>query len=559
MTRKRVLGLSTIFLVVLLLTVGGTTAAADPAGLTIGLEIGADGSWKVAELFGQELELDPEAFNSVAKVLGLGFELPTRLMDPAQVAMLTQADIEQLTLALEGNAARVWLNDLQSPNVKVHLQNLQGLLPEAFVQPYGFLMQVLRFVPGAVYVRFTPAEFVRPELAAMEVSPAKAEPVNIARLEATVNSAGRMLSVAGFTAEELALLNVALPGIDPGVAAMLARFGKVTVDVTPSEMVLLADEQPMVELTWDAAGREKLLGMAESLGGFALDRQMVAIAEPWLESTHVNVGLHIADTSRDSTPSFTVGGPITVALEDGGMVSVAGVSVPVAGLDTGMLRNTVRAFGIEQAQVCWRGDEVRLQVNGMPMPFVRASEGWMPKAIRLTGWQAHPMAAKLEQVLAGLDVPVALLVDPAATAPAGGCADYRVAEAPKPLMTFGVDAAWNPATAELALKNVGLPFAALGMMPMDIAAQLRLPTLVSAFVPRDLGRVKATVGGNGLSANVDGVDLNVYWDATLLENVAKLGDRLGFGFTIRQVAPLLSMAEITVDVESTAAIAVSAQ
>jgi hypothetical protein len=544
----------------LLVVASFTSQAENPADLSIGLEVSPDGSWKVVELFGQPLVLDPQSFNSVARLLGLQFELPAQLVDPAVVGMLTQADIAQVTLTLEGEAARVWLNDLAVPQVKVHLQNLGVLLPEQYAAPYGFLSQVLKFVPGTLYVRFTPEAMAKPDMTAMPM--AEAEAVNTVRLAATVDPEGQLLSAGGFTRAEvdplLSSVGLVIPDVDPGVMAMLAGFDTVGIDVTPGGLAVLTNEAPVVELVWDAASRQMLLGMAEGLVGLSLDPQMVELAETWLESTQVSLALHVAETPQDELVAVEFGQPLAVALETGGL-DVAGMTVPLAGVDLGMVRNMIQAYGIDQAQVCWGGDELRWTVNGLELPYLTAESGWLTRAIRLTGWEAHPLAAKLEQLLAQTALPVAVLVAPGAAA-AEDCGAYQVAMAPAAPLSFGLNATWNPEAGELALKDVGLPFSALGMLPMGIAAQFRLPAMVAAYVPRGVSEVEASLRADGVSATVDDVEMALHWDATLLENLAQVADGVGAGASIRQVVPVLNLAEISVNIERVGgAIAVSAQ
>lgn len=555
MMRRQVLGIAFVILLLLLAWSSTVTLAQNPDGLTIGFEITTDGGWKVVELFGQKMELDPTSFNSVARVLGLQFELQPRLLPPELVATFRQADIEQLTLALEGEAANVWLNDMSSPQAKVHLQNLQGLLPEPFAQSYGFLREVLQFLRGTVYVRFTPQAFVRPELVAMAVPPAEVEVDNVVRLAVTLSPQGRWLSAGGFTIEEAALLGVALPDVDPSVAAMLAPLDKVTVDVTPSELMVSTNEQPVVELLWDADGRQRLLEIVQGLvPGLNLDHPQIApvveLAETWLASSHVNLDLHVANKPMDSVSAIEIGRPVTVALDETGIVYV--MDMPVAAVDpqvAGPVMGQAQAAGIKQAEVCWDAGQLRVLVNNTPMPYVTADPGWLTKAIQVTGWQPHSIAEKLEQILAEARVPVALMVDREAAAPVSDCGAYEAAQVAAPAMAFAVDATWNPQLGELALQDVGLPFATLGMMPIDIAAQVRLPAVVAATVPPGLGRVEASVGADGFTADLDDVSVAVHWDSRLLSNLAEVADGFGIGHVIRQVAPLLSVAEISVNVE----------
>jgi hypothetical protein len=186
--QKRVLGLSIALLVALLVIASGTTAQAkDPASLSVGLQVNADGTWQVVELFGQKTNLTPQSFNSMAKLLGLGFEIPAQLVDPVFVDMFQQADINQVTLSLEGEAARVRLNDWATPQAKVYLQSVETLLGESFGQSYGFLMEIVKFVQGTVYVRFTPEAIA----VAPAAEAAAEEAANNIQLAATVNPRAR--------------------------------------------------------------------------------------------------------------------------------------------------------------------------------------------------------------------------------------------------------------------------------------------------------------------------------------------------------------------------------
>ncbi len=560
MKSKRVLGISIALLFLLVWAAGSTSLLAAPAsGLSVGFQVNPDGSWKVVELFGQPIDLDPQSFNSVARILGLQFELPAQLIDPAVVRLLSQADIAQVTMALEGDAARLWLNDRQLPQAKVHIQALQPLLPEPYGQPFNFLTQILRFVPGTFYVRFTPQPLAAPSA---QPVPVAAQPVNALHLAATVDPQGHLLSAAGFTHQDvdpfLSAAGLVIPDLDPGVAALLARFDKLALDLTPGEAMLLTNDQTLLELFWDADSRQYLLDTAQRLGGFQLDPQILDLAETWLQTTHATADLFIATSPQDDLPQIALGEPITVALADTGLL-VAGAPIPVAGLDTALLRQTIQAYGIQQAQLCWQDNQLRWLVNGLPMPYLTADTGWLTKLIRLTGWQPLPMADKLDQLLAQTDLPITLLASPSAAAQAPACEPYQVASAPAPSLAFAVAGTWNRQQAELALEDVEIPFQALGMLPIDITAQLRFPPIVAAFVPSAVNHVQASLGAGGATATVDDVNIAIHWDQTLLSNLAQVADAFGVGATIRQLSPVLSVAGIDVNVESVETVAGAAE
>lgn len=307
----------------------------------------------------------------------------------------------------------------------------------------------------------------------------------------------------------LAVTGPILPDLPSNVMAYLAGLDSVTVDVTSGEMTLLANEQPLVELMWDRESRRMLLDMAESFTGFSLDPQMLALAEAWLQTSHVNFVLYVADTPQEELLQVDVAKLITVAFTDAGL-DVAGISVPVPGLDAGLVRSTVQAYGVDQAMLCWQGTEARWLVNGMEMPYVSAGAGWLTESLGLLGWQTFPIHEKLEQLLVETDLPVAVLVDPAAEAPTEGCGAYQVAQAPEPTLAFAVQGTWNRQQGELALEEVDLPFGALGMLPIGISAQLRFPAVVAGLVPPTIDSVEASVGAGGVSTTVDTVDVGLH-------------------------------------------------
>jgi hypothetical protein len=351
-------------------------------------------------------------------------------------------------------------------------------------------------------------------------------------------------------------MGVVIPDLQPAVMAYLAAFDSVSVDVTPSDLMLQADDQPVLEFIWDAEGRMALVGLAEKFAGFQLDPQIIDMVEPWLQSSHANVALHVADTPQDSMVDIDIGEPIAVAFEEGGL-SVAGVSLPVAGL--GPVKSTIETFGVDSAQLCWQGTELRWLVNGMEMPYVTADPGWVTKTVGLLGWKTFPIHEKLGQLLAETELPVAMALDPAAL-PAEGCGAYQVAKAGEAPMAFAVEGTWNQQDGELALDEVDLPFSVFGMPPIGISAQFDLPAEITAFVPPTIGTigsVEASLDANGLAATLDGVDVGLHWDSELLSNLATVADGFGAGATIRQVAPVLDMANIAVDIESVAPIAAS--
>jgi hypothetical protein len=510
------------------------------------------------ELFGQAIELDPQTFNSVGQVLGLQLALPSQLMVPEQIATLEQADVNQLTLSLDEGAAWIWLNELQSPRLKLHLETAELLLPPDYGPAFGLLSQILKVVPGTVYVRFTPEPFARPDQEMVEAM-GDVMAVNTVQLDATISPTGEVLSAGGFTTEEAALFNLQVWDVDPNVAAMLATFDKISVDASSQKLMLTTNDRPAVELFWDQDGRQMLLDTTQKfVPGLSLDNPQFApimdLAETWLKTSHVNVDLFIDDTPQDALPSVKMGEPLQVAF-NGSALNVAGMDVPLYGVDLGLIKDTVRAYGVENAQLCWQGDELRWLINGLELPYVSADDGWLIKAIETAGWQAHPIALKLEKILSETNLPVAVATSPEMLAPVKECGAYMAARAAEPSLAFSVDATWHPDDAVLELHDVGLPFAALGLFPLDISAQIGLPPEVAVFVPRTLGDVKANLGADGLYATVDGIDAAIHWDARLLSNLAEVTDAIGVGPTIRQAMPVLNMAEVSVDFASTSGVA----
>lgn len=571
MTRKGVLGLSLALVILLFIFAGSTsTEAQNPSGLTVGLQVNPDGTWQVVELFGQSVQLDPQSFNSVAQVLGLQFGLPSQLVPPEMLAPVEQADIAQLTLALEGEAARVWVNDGRSfPSMRLHLQSVQNLLGEPYAQTYGFAKEILRFLRATLYVRFEPGDLVRPETATAPAEAGAGDLPNTIQVGATVNPQGQVLSVAGMTQRDLNPVldaaNLAIPGIQPSAAATLAQFDKLTLNVSPSELMVLTNDQPLVEVNWDEESRMTLLDtVGMFVPGFSVDNPQIApfidLGETWLETTQANVNLYISEAPQDELPVVDLGQPLVVAFDESGAPSVAGMEIP--GVDPRMIQptvNTIQAFGIDQAQLCWQGTEVRWLIDGMQMPYLTADAGWLTKTVNLLGWQTFSIHEKLEAFVAQTQIPLAVVLDPAAAAPTEGCGTYEIASTPAPTMAFALEGTWNRQRNELALQEVDLPFRMLGVLPLSIRAQIGFPNVVGAFVPATVDRVRATVGADGVSASLDEVDVALHWDSELLSNLAEVADGLGLGATIRQVTPILTMAEVNVDIASAEGTVASSQ
>jgi hypothetical protein len=357
--------------------------------------------------------------------------------------------------------------------------------------------------------------------------------------------------VGGFSRQDLepvlAAAGAGLPRLPGTVMGYVAGLEAVRVDVKPGGMVVLTEEEPVVELLWDRESRRLLLELAGTFTGFRVDRQVLDVAETWLQSSHVDFVLYVAETPQDEVLQLDVAKPIGVTFTDTG-VRVGGVGVPVAGLETGYVRRTLEGYGIDQAMLCWQGTELRWEVNGKEMPYVTAEAGWLTETLGLLGWQTFPIHEKLGQLLAETDLPLAVLVDPAAEVPGQGCGAYGVAPAPEPTLAFAVQGTWNRQEGELALEEVDLPFGAFGILPIGISAQLRLPAAVAGLVPPTISSVEASVGAGGVSARVDAVDVGVHWDAELLTNLAEVADVFGVGTTLRQAIPTLNMMEISLDI-----------
>jgi hypothetical protein len=539
-----------VFVGLLLLTSSGViTHAQGPESYTMGIEVNADGSWGVVELLGQKVNLTPESFNGLASLLGLQVALPTQALPPESVALLTQAGVKQLTLAMDGQTTRVWVNEQFLPEVEINPMILKGLIGDVS----GLLTQALTFVRGTVYVRLPSGEGIHPDLTQTiaRATAREAAVVNSAKLEATLSPEGRWLSAGGFTREDATTAGLPLPlDLAPTYAALLAKYDKIEVDITPGEFLVKADNEPAVRLIWDQDSRLALANTVENFLGIALDPQAFATAESWLEDSNVSLVLNIADEPQDGAPVVEINSPITVALNGTAAPTVEGV--PIYGLAPqvmGVVMQTAQFAGIDQMQACWSGGHLYWLVNGMPMPYVTIGDGWLSTAIRLTGFQPLPAADKIEQTLSNVTLPANLSLGTASAASSSACGAYQSATA-KALMAINVDATWARQSDELTLGQVNLP----SLVPLDLSAKIHVPG-ASAFVPANLKQVAVTVGPAGFSANINDVDVAIHWDSTLLSNLAKVVDRVGYGDVVRQAAQVLGVTEITFNVESTEKVA----
>lgn len=532
--------------------------AEEPGGFTIGIEVNADGSWKVVELLGRKMDLTPQAFNSFAGLLGMRMNLPDQILPQRTVAVLTRAGVSQMTLAMEGQTTKVWVNDRFLPEIELNPSVVTSLVGDKA----GLFTNALALVQGAAYVRFPRGEAARPDLS-RTVKPAarESEISNSVQVAATLNSEGKWLSAGGFTRRDAAAAGIQLPlNVDPTLSAFLANYERIEVEVTPSEFVLRADDEPAVRLLWDGETRLAFVETAQDLLGAGLDPRLGAgldpqifeMAESWLQTSNVNLVLHIADEARDGTPIVEIGRPILIVLNGADAPTVAGV--PIYGLDPrveGTVMQIAQFTGIHQVQACWTQGQLGLRISGMSMPYITVSEGWLTKAIELTGLRPLSTAGKLEQALANVTVPVVLSVGEGPATPATDCGAYEVAAAEAPL-AVNLEATWSRQSNELTLGKLDLPI----LMPLDIAAQIHVPG-ASAFIPASLSSITASVGPSGFSADVDGVNVAIHWDSTLLSNLAQVVDELGYGDYVRQAAQVVKTTEINVSIESAEEIATS--
>lgn len=534
----------------LLLVHGGIAAQAEsPAGFTIGIEVNADGSWGVVELLGQQVNLTPESFNGLASLLGLQLTLPAQALPRESVAGLTQAGVRQLTLAMNGQRTRIWVNERFLPEVEINPTALRSLVGDTA----GFLTQALTLLNGTAYVRFPSGQAIHPDMSqtVQQTTAREAAVVNSARLEATVSPAGQWLSAGGFTRDDASAAGIALPlAVDPALAAFLANYDQVAVDISPSELLVTTDSEPAIRLIWDQDSRLALAETVENFLGVSLAPQVLATAETWLADSDVSVVLHVADEPQDAVPMVDISTPIALALSGTDAPTIEGI--PVYGLAPQVLGTVVRTAefaGIDQVQACWIGGHLYWFINGMAMPYVTLGEGWFTTAIRLTGYQPLPAAGKMEQALAKVALPARIEVGSASATASVDCGAYEIAAAQAPL-AINVDATWTRQSDELALGKVDLPL----LVPLDLSAKVHVPG-ASAFIPPSLTQVAASVGPAGISANIDNVDFGIHWDSALLSNVASVAEGLGFGDVVRQAAQIVDLAEITVDIETAESVA----
>jgi hypothetical protein len=557
---KWVLRVCSLIVAVLLLLMGTTTVMAAGTGeasqatetFLVEITVEGDGQWSLA-LGGMDMGIASTTFNALSSRFGLGLASP--VVDSNMLKLAADAGVDELAVVKEGAQTAVWINGepLTALTVtdtavvaltEVYVPELEGLL--SWVNKT--YMTVILHLPSS---SGSQALDLSKALGPIE----EGEPTNVVSVAATVSPQGELLSVGGLAPSQLGL---PAAWFDLSLLDLLG-IQEADVSVGLNGVKLAANGEDWISLAWNPDMLVEKAPVAAGLSGIAFgeaETKVLDTATDWLDDTQVQVGIAIADTPTDEALTLSIGRPLMVEVAGNGGVTVEGFYTGMA-LDP---QTAATLSGLGSAAVKWDGTEgeLRLSTGGMPLPYLKVDEGFLPTAVEiLAGGQDLGLPVSLDYLEAVLgNTKFSVGIGTEAAAPAMSELEYKaVPSAPTLLIVPQVKVAPNG----IALFGEALPLEVIDALAgMDIGGWAGL--YASAFAGN---AVDVKLGPSGLRGTINGKAVTLAWDDTLRGNLVDLSvDQGGPSFGLppnidtgliktiaRVVVGVVNSAEIGVEIE----------
>lgn len=457
--------------------------------------------------------------------------VPAKL-DPSvgeMVGKARQEGIYQLKVLKKG--WRLWGLVNNQPVIDVEVEKkgqelldktLEPYLPESNLAAWG--IRKLIEVAGTVYLNLGEV----PQLPKIEsTSAAKTIVVNTINLGATINLSGTLLSGLGLTQAELNSIGLSLPAsaLDSGfVASVLTGTKKIEAQLTPDGLHLLNDGNGLAKVRWDSGSRKTIYDLAPKIlriiGAEVAEWDTYAQAlEKWIADTEITVVANVGGKpGSEGLPKLDLKRPVRVELTNEGTLKVEGVYIGELG--------GVAPIGDFKVAARWQDRRLRWTAQGMPMPYLRISTGWLKELTGLQGinkdvyGEYYFLLGKLEDILGNSNLGVVLNTDQ-------DVPDYVVkytAEVPT------IQGEINAILSRDARLRVGTKIPGIAeIVPTTLGVKL---DLLEGYIPAGLEKIIIAYGPRGLEATVNTSTVSLFWDNELLTNAAKVaGDLTGQDFT----------------------------
>lgn len=236
---------------------------------------------------------------------------------------------------------------------------------------YLKLIIAIVLVLGISLVQHTPT-------AVAEIPMQADTPTNRIYIDVTYDPGTQTYSLGGFTAEELQQYGA--PQFTPELWQILASLDSITLRLENEQFNLIADQEQLASISWDATSRQIIYGMLNAyieLGKVDLER-----AEAWLDKADVELSLRNSRQLSD---------PLLIQLATLLQVNIAeDGAVDVEGIPTGFgitpeIQAMIKAANVNNIKICWNKGVIDSEINGDALPQVTLYEGGMSVVDRAFG------------------------------------------------------------------------------------------------------------------------------------------------------------------------------
>lgn len=328
-------------------------------------------------------------------------------------------------------------------------------------------------------------------------------------------------AVGGIPGEALAALLGSNPlQLDPGTIAQLRSLGlgRIAVETTPTGLSISVDGKKLPGIAYDATYLQRLRRVLPAvLGGDAtLEETLGGVLE---QLPNLNLALNVDLTGAPTELSVP---DLPLRVGEDGSLEVLGLSVPGLALPAETLK-PLRDLGIEHLALVLSTEDVRIAIDGQPLPHIRFGPDGLNTLLSIAGGQANLPKPLLDAVTDavlkdGLNVRLALAGDPA---------DVAVPEAPSFTPADLGNLSAPVIRANLTIRN-GQIVEVGGLTAEQLAAlDVALPAL-----PPDVMRIFSDLGAqtidivnspNNLSIQINGSELlSMNYDAASLAHLLEL-------------------------------------
>lgn len=498
--------------------------------LEITLQVSEDGSWVLPSFGGVDLGLSSDTLAALAETLNADLAVPT--LDPEWVKMATENDIATLGVVKEGQEITILINNEALSTVAVGdpvLTTLDERAPD--------LEELIAALSGAnmtigVQVLDPAGAAQEMDLSARLAGPDEAaEVANDIELGATLSPDGKLVSVAGITADQIAGLDtiaVDLSILDPFAVSNLAA------QVSGQGIVLNANQEEWAHINWDLVQlANRAPRLLDTVAGIQLsdDNQRLAdLAVSWLTESRIAVAASIADEPQEGLPRVQINRPVSVTLTESNDVLVEGVALNMnLGPQIGGFRDDVQTVALR-----WRGDEGTLYpaINDTPYPYLTVESAFV---------------ANVGDAFLGAGMPWGQIADiltnvgfTATVAPEGGATpdlttlEYQ-AEPAEALAAVDTRLTISREDGSIAVNDQTLP---IDLLERLVGVSVLEPVRAQVASLTNVDTAALGLDPAGVTVGLNGGSAHLVWDDTLRDSLVNLAAKLALRGTEIDLTPV---------------------